>query len=581
MSRIFSGVLQMSIAAAWMIPVVMVLRRLLKRAPKWVNLVLWGLVGLRLVCPFVPESRFSLMPKLPILSGYLYGNMIGNPAGNAFRADTLQTGTNFSDNISQVALDGSMGAAGSGMGGVFGITGSGIRAFGTGVWRIPERLLSALSILWLTGVILFTGYAVYSYVRVRRQVAEAMWLRENLWICDEVKSPFILGLHKPKIYLSSSMDEAQYPYVIAHEQAHLKRGDQWWKPLGFLILAIHWFNPFVWAAYILFCNDLELACDESAVKKLNAQERKDYSYALLSCSMQRRLVTVCPLAFGEVGVKKRVKEILNYKKPTFWVVLAAVAVCVIVAVCFLTNPKQGTTTTILLTNEAGKSENGVDAGNVASADEVNAQQETDAALQEALDKQREQAEAVKEASAAEQEKQASENPAGWIPMQNGNTTTWMNMQDGATTGFVTGKGDAAYAQVKLGDTTLLLLSDGIYQDGEHTYAMYCDVYGVGEDGTPVQIGELLSEGTAYPICVGMSGFYVTSGHSIEVYNLDTATGQLVLTGSNTENFDENGNETYYRLDSRGQSVESTEEEYLQAWDAYGKDAQPIEFTTQQ
>ena len=579
MSRIFSGVLQMSIAAAWMIPVVMVLRLLLKRAPKWVNLVLWGLVGLRLVCPFVPESRFSLMPKLPILSGYLYGNMIGNPAGNAFRADTLQTGTNFSNNISQVALDGSMGAAGSGMGGAFGITGSGIGAFVAGVWRIPERLLSAFSILWLAGVILFTGYAVYSYVRVRRQVAEAMWLRENLWICDEVKSPFILGLRKPKIYLSSSMDEVLYPYVIAHEQAHLKRGDQWWKPLGFLILAIHWFQPFVWVAYLLFCNDLELACDESAVKKLNPQERKDYSYALLSCSIQRRLVTVCPLAFGEVGVKKRVKEILNYKKPTFWVVLAAVAVCGIVAVCFLTNPKQGTTTTILLTNEAGKSENGVDAGNVASADEVNAQQETDAALQEALDKQREQAEAVKEASAAEQEKQAAENSADWIPMQNGNTTTWMNMQDGATAGFVTGKGDAAYAQVKLGDTTLLLLSDGIYQDGEHTYAMYCDVYGVGEDGTPVQIGELLSEGTAYPICVGMSGFYVTSGHSIEVYNLDTATGQLVLTGSNTENFDENGNETYYRLDSRGQSVESTEEEYLQAWDAYGKDAQPIEFTT--
>ncbi len=579
MSRIFSGVLQMSIAAAWMIPVVMVLRLLLKRAPKWVNLVLWGLVGLRLVCPFVPESRFSLMPKLPILSGYLYGNMIGNPAGNVFRADTLQNGTNFSNNISQAALDGSMGAAGSGMGGAFGITGSGIGAFGAGVWRIPERLLSAFSILWLAGVILFTGYAVYSYARVRRQVAEAMWLRENLWICDEVKSPFILGLRKPKIYLSSSMDEVLYPYVIAHEQAHLKRGDQWWKPLGFLILAIHWFQPFVWVAYLLFCNDLELACDESAVKKLNPQERKDYSYALLSCSMQRRLVTVCPLAFGEVGVKKRVKEILNYKKPTFWVVLAAVAVCVIVAVCFLTNPKQGTTTTILLTNEAGKSENGVDAGNVASADEVNAQQETDAALQEALDKQREQAEAVKEASAAEQEKQASENPAGWIPMQNGNTTTWMNMQDGATAGFVTGKGNAAYAQVKVGDTTLLLLSDGIYQDGEHTYAMYCDVYGIGEDATPVQIGKLLSEGTAYPICVGMSGFYVTSGHSIEVYNLDTATGQLVLTGSNTESFDENGNATYYRLDSLGQRVESTEEEYLQAWEEYRKDAQSVEFTT--
>ena len=145
MSRIFSDVLQMSIVAAWMIPIVMVFRLLLKRAPKWVNLVLWGLVGLRLVCPFVPESRFSLMPKLPILSGYLYGNMIGNSAGNAFRADTLQSGTNFSNNISQTALDGSMGAAGSGMGGVFGITGSGMGAFGIGVWRIPERLHHSLA----------------------------------------------------------------------------------------------------------------------------------------------------------------------------------------------------------------------------------------------------------------------------------------------------------------------------------------------------------------------------------------------------------------------------------------------------
>ncbi len=152
---------------------------------------------------------------------------------------------------------------------------------------------------------------------------------------------------------------------------------------------------------------------------------------------------------------------------------------------------------------------------------------------------------------------------------------------GAAAGFAAVKGAASYAQVKVGDTTLLLLSDGIYQDGEHTYAMYCDVYGIGEDATPVQIGKLLSEGTAYPISVGTAGFYVTSGHSIEVYNLDPATGQQVLTTSNTESFDENGNETYYRLDSRGQSVESTEEEYLQAWDAYGKDAQPIEFMTQQ
>ena len=563
MIRIFVTLLTMSIGAAWLILIVLFLRLLLRQAPKWVNCVLWGFAALRLVCPYVPESRFSLMPGV-----FRMQNRYGSAADLTLAQTPVIVG-----NPTQNVIEG------AGAAGLTGIpTGAGTVATGFG-GELFQQILSVGSILWLIGVLVMLGYAVYSYLRVRRQVSEAIWLRDNLWICDQVKSPFILGLFRPKIYLSSGMEEAQLPYVIAHEQAHLRRGDQWWKPLGFVLLMIHWYNPFVWVAYILFCRDLELACDESAVRDLTLEERKSYSYALLSCSIQRRLVTVCPLAFGEVGVKKRVKEILNYKKPTFWVVLAAVVVCVIVAVCFLTNPKQGTTTTILLTNEAGKSENGVDAGNVASADEVNAQQETDAALQEALDKQRERAEAVKEASAAEQEKQAAENSADWIPMQNGNTTTWMNMQDGATAGFVTGKEDAAYAQVKLGDTTLLLLSDGIYQDGEHTYAMYCYVYGSGADGTPVQIGELLSEGTAYPICVGMSGFYVTSGHSIEVYNLDTATGQLVLTGSNTESFDENGNETYYRLDSRGQRVESTEEEYLQAWDAYGKDAQPIEFTT--
>lgn len=553
MSRIFSGVLQMSIAAAWMIPVVMVLRLLLKRAPKWVNLVLWGLVGLRLVCPFVPESRFSLMPKLPILSGYLYGNMIGNPAGNVFRADTLQNGTNFSNNISQAALDGSMGAAGSGMGGAFGITGSGIGAFGAGVWRIPERLLSAFSILWLAGVILFTGYAVYSYARVRRQVAEAMWLRENLWICDEVKSPFILGLRKPKIYLSSSMDEVLYPYVIAHEQAHLKRGDQWWKPLGFLILAIHWFQPFVWVAYLLFCNDLELACDESAVKKLNPQERKDYSYALLSCSMQRRLVTVCPLAFGEVGVKKRVKEVLNYKKPSFWILLAAVVVCVIVAVCFLTNPKDGTT--VVLTNEAGSSE-------------------ADAALEQAAAKQ-EEVEQLKESLAAQQESLA----AGLDTAKQENTT-WIYVENSSYSGFFAAKGYVAYAQMEMDGTSIFLVSDGSYQDGDHTYAISCDVYRVGADAAPEKLGSLESGGTAYPLSSGADGIYVTSGHSIEVYTIDAANGKLGLARSNTEVYDENGNATYYRLDDQGQTVESTEEEYIKEWDIYSKVASPIEFTVQ-
>lgn len=486
MNRIFSTLLTMSIGAAWLILIVILLRLLLKQAPKWVNCVLWGFVALRLVCPFVPESRFSLMP-----GAFRMQNRYGSAAELNFVQTPVGAG-----NLSQTVVDG---AGAAGMTGIS--TGAG--AATTGFWGAGiQQLLTVGSILWLIGVIVMLAYAVYSYLRVRRQVSEAIWLRENLWICDQVKSPFILGLFRPKIYLSSGMEEAQFPYVIAHEQAHLKRGDQWWKPLGFVLLMIHWFNPLVWAAYILFCRDLELACDESAVRDLTLEECKSYSYALLSCSMQRRLVTVCPLAFGEVGVKKRVKEILNYKKPSFWILLAAVVVCVIVAVCFLTNPKDKTT--VILTNEAG---------NDAYAE------------------------------------------------------------------FIAAKGDVAYAQVKLGGTPLILISDEFYQDGDHTYAISCDVYCVGADAAPEKLGTLESGGTAYPLSSGADGIYVTSGHSIEVYTIDAANGKLGLTRSNTEVYDENGNATYYRLDDRGQNVESPEEEYIKEWDIYSKVASPIEFAT--
>ena len=516
MTRIFSTLLTMSIGAAWLILIVILLRLLLKQAPKWVNCVLWGFVGLRLVCPFVPESRFSLMP-----GAFQMQNRYGSAADLTLAQTPVSGGK-----LSQTVVDGA-GAATTGF---------------RGEWI--QQILSVGSILWLIGVIVLLGYAVYSYLRVRRQVSEAIWLRENLWICDQVKSPFILGLFRPKIYLSSGMEEAQFPYVIAHEQAHLKRGDQWWKPLGFVLLMIHWFNPLVWAAYILFCRDLELACDESAVRDLTLEERKSYSYALLSCSMQRRLVTVCPLAFGEVGVKKRVKEILNYKKPSFWILLAAVAVCVIVAVCFLTNPKDKTT--VILTNEAGNSE---------------ADAATNAALEQAAAKQ-EEVEQLKESLVAQQE-----------------NTAWIYLENSSYSGYFAAKGYVAYAQMEMDGTSIFLVSDGFYQDGDHTYAISCDVYRVGEDAAPFQIGFLESGGTAYPLSIGADGLYVTSGHSIEVYTIDAASGMLGLTRSNTEVYDENGNATYYRLDDRGQTVESTEEEYIKEWDIYSKVASPIEFAT--
>ena len=553
MNRIFSTLLTMSIGAAWLILTVILLRLLLKQAPKWVNCVLWGFVGLRLVCPFVPESRFSLMP-----GAFRMQNRYGSAADLTLAQTPVSGGK-----LSQTVVDG------AGAAGLTGIqTGAGAVTTGfRGEWI--QQILSVGSIFWLIGVIVLLGYAVYSYLRVRRQVSEAVWLRENFWICDQVKSPFILGLLKPKIYLSSSMEEAQLPYVIAHEQAHLRRGDQWWKPLGFVLLMIHWYNPFVWVAYILFCRDLELACDESAVRDLTLEERKNYSYALLSCSMQRRLVTVCPLAFGEVGVKKRVKEILNYKKPSFWILLAAVVVCVIVAVCFLTDPKDGTT--VILTNEAGNSEAGAEADNaIAAGQEKELMAAEEAKQQEALSALQAEQESI---AAAKEQLDATQQTE-----QNSNQA-WIYLENSSYVGYFAAKGYAAYAQMEIDGTSILLVSDGSYQDGDHTYAIFCDVYCVGADAAPEKLGTLECGGTAYPLSIGADGIYVTSGHSIEVYTIDTASGKLGLVRSNTEVYDENGNVTYYCLDDQGQNVESTEEEYMEAWDRYSKEASPIEFAT--
>lgn len=255
--------------------------------------------------------------------------------------------------------------------------------------------------------------------------------------------------------------------------------------------------------------------------------------------------------------EKRVKEVLNYKKPSFWILLAAVVVCVIVAVCFLTNPKDGTT--VVLTNEAGNSE---------------ADAATNAALEQAAAKQ-EEVEQLKESLAAQQESLAE-----GLDTAKQENTTGIYVENSSYSGFFTAKGYVAYAQMEMGGTSIFLVSDGSYQDGDHTYAISCDVYRVGADAAPEKLGSLESGGTAYPLSSGADGIYVTSGHSIEVYTIDAANGKLGLARSNTEVYDENGNATYYRLDDQGQTVESTEEEYIKEWDIYSKVASPIEFTVQ-
>ena len=310
MSSFFLKIVNMSIAASWLILAVVLLRVVLKKAPKWINVLLWGIVAFRLICPFSFESALSLIPSAETISPEIM--MDWTPE--------ISTGVSSIDKVVNPIITDTF---------------------------APEPIASAnplqllipvLAIVWAIGIIAMLVYAAVSYFRLQKKVGASLSVRDNIWICDDIQTPFILGFFKPSIYIPSGTDEAQLPYIIAHENAHLKRCDHLWKPLGYLVLAIHWFNPLVWIAYILLCRDIELACDEKVIRELNQNESISYSEALLSCSVNRRTVMVCPLAFGEVGVKERVKNVLNYKKPAFWIVAIAVVASIVLGVCFLTNP---------------------------------------------------------------------------------------------------------------------------------------------------------------------------------------------------------------------------------------------------
>ena len=315
MSGIFLKLLNLSISASWLVLVVLALRLVLKRAPKWVNVLLWGMVALRLMLPFSIESALSLIPSAETLS----------PEVVRFDpAPTITSGVEFIDNAVNPSLSESFAAA-------------------------PLASVNPLYVwtylagwVWLIGLGAMLLYALVSYLRLRRRVSVSLPIQDHIYLCDAISSPFILGVVKPRIYLPSGLDEVQRQNVLAHEQAHLARRDHWWKPLGFALLAVYWFNPVLWLAYALLCRDIELACDERVIRTMDESAVKTYSTVLLACSMPRKAVITCPLAFGEVGVKERVRNALRYKKPAFWVVAASVAVCVVVAVCFLTNPERAT-----------------------------------------------------------------------------------------------------------------------------------------------------------------------------------------------------------------------------------------------
>lgn len=314
MEGIFVKLLNMSISASVLILIAVLLRGLLRRSPKWIHCLLWGLVAVRLVCPLSFESSFSLAPRADFVEAKLG---VQSKDGRYMNSAT-DAGKALNDDLDN-AQNKNLANKGN--------------ADRQGDWK-------KISWTWFTGVVLLLGYAAISYLRFRKNVQASVRLRDGIYVCDNIRTPFILGVIRPGIYLPSDMDEVQTDNVIAHERAHLSRLDQVWKPLGYCLLAVYWFNPLCWLAYVLFCRDMELACDEKVIRDMDTEDKKVYSRVLLSFSDPSHRIAAGPLAFGEIGVKKRIQSVLNYRKPAFWMVGLAILALVVTSLCFLTNPKE-------------------------------------------------------------------------------------------------------------------------------------------------------------------------------------------------------------------------------------------------
>ena len=310
MSSIFLWILNLSINSSWLIVAVLITRQLLKKAPKWIICLLWGLVAIRLVCPFSFESTLSLLPSNKVIPENIM----------VTQQPQIDSGITIIDKTVNPIIE------------------NRFSPVETSSANPMQILVSVASDIWLVGMVAMLIYALISFIMLKRRVRASVRLNGRIWECDDVESPFILGTLRPAIYVPSGLDDRTLELVVAHEKAHLKRYDHWWKPIGFILLTMYWFNPLSWVAYTLLCRDIEAACDERVIRNKKKDYRAAYSQALLDCSLQRRFISVCPLAFGETGVKGRVKGVLNYKKPSFWIIVAAVITSMVIVVCFMTNP---------------------------------------------------------------------------------------------------------------------------------------------------------------------------------------------------------------------------------------------------
>lgn len=324
MENLFVNIFQMSVSASYLILAVLLVRFLLQRAPKSMRSFLWLLVGIRLIVPFSVESVFSLVPGTQAVDGYIYDT--AQPEMN-----TIPNSPDMNKSVSQPIPGAAVPSAERHMG-------------------KTQMAVTIVTRVWLVGAALMLGLMLASWLRLKRRVRMSVpvnvmlddgrtKISQKIYQSDTIESPFLFGIIKPRIYIPDSIASEELPYIVWHEMTHLKRRDYLIKPVGYLLLSVYWFNPFVWTAYVMLCKDIELICDEQVIKQFGASCKKAYSQALLNSASNRRMIAACPVAFGEVSVKERVKNVINYKKPAFWVLAAAVLACIIVPVCFMTQKK--------------------------------------------------------------------------------------------------------------------------------------------------------------------------------------------------------------------------------------------------
>lgn len=307
MSDVIIDLFNISIMASWLIFIIILLRLTFIAMPKKILRYLWLVVGLRLMLPFSLETSLSLIPS---------SKTILAPNDSILM---IHTGFGMIDDNVNLILENNV-------------------ASQIDIVSIFHLFINIAFIVWIIGLSIILIYGFISYRRVHKLIEVSVNHHDNVYICDDIDTPFIFGYLEPKIYLPSNIDENQMNYILEHEKIHIEHKDHIWKPLGYLLLSIYWFNPLIWIAYILLCRDIESACDERVIEKIGEQSKSEYSETLLYCSTNKKILFACPVAFGEVRVKERIQDILNYCQPKIWVKRVSLLICIVLSVGFLTNP---------------------------------------------------------------------------------------------------------------------------------------------------------------------------------------------------------------------------------------------------